>query len=104
MRDWRPRRPAWSGRRASPPRLRRWKPRSSTSSNCTISTGEKVPRFLVLGQVVGIYVDDRFVKDGIIQTAQMQPIARCGYQDYAVVDEVFSLQRPAGGGNRAGGG
>ena len=66
--------------------------------------GEKVPRFLVLGQVVGIYVDDRFIKDGIIQTAQMQPIARCGYQDYAVVDEVFSLQRPAGGGNRAGGG
>jgi flavin reductase (DIM6/NTAB) family NADH-FMN oxidoreductase RutF len=66
--------------------------------------GEKVARVLVLGQVVGIYVDDRFVVDGIIQIAQMRPIARLGYQDYAVVDEVFSLVRPAGGGNLAGGG
>lgn len=66
--------------------------------------GEKVSRFLVLGQVVGIYIDDRFVVDGIIQIAKMQPIARLGYQDYAVVDEVFSLERPAGGGNISGGG
>ncbi|HWG03932.1 MAG TPA: flavin reductase family protein [Beijerinckiaceae bacterium] len=66
--------------------------------------GEKVQRFLVLGQVVGIYVDDRFVQNGIIQIPAMQPIARCGYQDYAVVDKVFMLKRPAGGGNREGGG
>ena len=66
--------------------------------------GEKVPRFLVLGQVVGIHIDDQFVQDGIIQIPQMQPIARCGYQDYAVVDKVFTMKRPAGGGNRAGGG
>ncbi len=66
--------------------------------------GEKVQRFLVLGQVVGIYVDDQFVQDGIIQIPTMQPIARCGYQDYAVVDKVFALKRPTGGGNREGGG
>src|ERR1700739_166070 len=29
--------------------------------------GKKVERFLVLGQVVGIHIDDRFVQDGIVQ-------------------------------------
>jgi flavin reductase (DIM6/NTAB) family NADH-FMN oxidoreductase RutF len=66
--------------------------------------GKKVSGFLVLGQVVCIHIDDQFVKDGIIQIPQMQPIARCGYQDYVVVDKVFALKRPAGGGNRSGGG
>jgi hypothetical protein len=44
--------------------------------------------------VVGIHIDDAFIKDGLVDTAAMKPIARCGYHDYAVVDEVFSLRRP----------
>jgi hypothetical protein len=28
-----------------------------------------------------------------------EPLARCGYQDYAVVQSVFSLARPKGGGD-----
>lgn len=59
--------------------------------------GRALDRWLVLGQVVGIYIDDRFLKDGIVDTPAMQPIARLGYKDYSVVDEVFSLTRPAGG-------
>ena len=50
--------------------------------------------FLVLGQVIGVHIDDRFIKDGRVDTAAMQPLARCGYADYAVVDRVFSLVRP----------
>jgi hypothetical protein len=34
----------------------------------------------------------------------MKPIARGGYQDYSVVDDVFSLRRPKGAGNTSGGG
>ncbi len=56
--------------------------------------GTEIDNHLVLGQVVGVYIDDRFVKDGRIDTALMQPIARCGYADYAVVDKVFSITRP----------
>jgi len=51
----------------------------------------------VLGHVVGVYIDDRFIKDGLFDTAAARPIARCGYRDYAVVDELFSMTRPAGG-------
>ncbi|MEM8952449.1 MAG: flavin reductase family protein [Pseudomonadota bacterium] len=52
--------------------------------------------YLVIGQVVGIYIDDRFLKEGMVDTSAMRPIARMGYMDYAVVtpETVFSLNRP----------
>jgi flavin reductase (DIM6/NTAB) family NADH-FMN oxidoreductase RutF len=56
--------------------------------------GHEIGRFLVIGQVVGIHIDDRFIKNGKLDTAAMKPIARCGYHDYAVVESVFSLTRP----------
>ncbi len=59
---------------------------------------------LVLGQVVGVWIDDAYIKDGIVEVTRMKPIARCGYQDYAVLDEVFQMRRPKGAGNAAAGG
>jgi flavin reductase (DIM6/NTAB) family NADH-FMN oxidoreductase RutF len=50
-------------------------------------------RHVAFGQVIGVHIDDRFIKDGRLDTAAMQPIARCGYADYAVVDKVFSIRR-----------
>ena len=57
-------------------------------------SGASADSYLVLGQVVGVHIDDRFIKNGMVDTAAMQPIARCGYHDYAVVQSVFSLVRP----------
>ncbi len=59
--------------------------------------GQAVERWMVLGQVVGIFMDDAFIKDGRFDTAAAHPIARCGYADYAEVDHLFSIQRPLGG-------
>ena len=56
--------------------------------------GEPVDCHVVFGQVVGVYIDDRFIVDGLLDTAAMQPIARCGYDQYATVDSVFAMQRP----------
>jgi flavin reductase (DIM6/NTAB) family NADH-FMN oxidoreductase RutF len=55
--------------------------------------------FLVLGQVVGIHIDDRFITDGLVDTAAMRPIARGGYHDYFVAtpETRFSIRRPPGG-------
>ena len=58
------------------------------------SAGQASNRYVVFGQVVGVHIDDRFIKDGRLDTAAMQPIARCGYADYAVVDKVFAMARP----------
>ena len=49
---------------------------------------------VVLGQVVGVHIDDRFIVSGMLDTAAMKPIARCGYDQYAVVEGVFSMRRP----------
>jgi flavin reductase (DIM6/NTAB) family NADH-FMN oxidoreductase RutF len=57
--------------------------------------GNPADQFLVVGQVVGVHLDDRFVTDGIVDTAALRPIARCGYLgEYAVVDELFEMFRP----------
>jgi flavin reductase (DIM6/NTAB) family NADH-FMN oxidoreductase RutF len=52
-------------------------------------------RRLVLGRVVGIHLDERFVKDGRVDSAAMRPIARGGYDEYSVVERVFTMPRPA---------
>jgi len=49
---------------------------------------------VVFGQVIGVHIDDRFIVNGRLDTAAMKPIARCGYDQYAVVETVFSMQRP----------
>ena len=59
---------------------------------------------LVMGQVIGVWIDDSFIENGIVQVTRMKPLARCGYQDYTVLDEVFQMKRPAGAGNATGGG
>ena len=49
---------------------------------------------VVFGQVLGVHIDDRFVANGRLDTAAMRPIARCGYDEYSVVEEVFRMTRP----------
>lgn len=51
----------------------------------------------VILEVISIYIDDQFIKDGKIDTATMQPVSRLGYMDYSVTNEsnMFSLNRPA---------
>ncbi len=52
---------------------------------------------MVIGEVVAVYIDDRYIRDGIVDTGAMRPLARLGYMDYAVVgaESMFTLNRPA---------
>jgi flavin reductase (DIM6/NTAB) family NADH-FMN oxidoreductase RutF len=57
--------------------------------------GELVDQHLVIGQVIGVHLDERFIVDGRVDTAAMRPVARCGYrEDYTVVSELFEMARP----------
>ena len=50
---------------------------------------------VVFGEVVGIYLDERFVtEEGRLDTAAMRPVARMGYDEYAVVEWAFRMTRP----------
>jgi flavin reductase (DIM6/NTAB) family NADH-FMN oxidoreductase RutF len=49
---------------------------------------------IVLGQVVGVHIDDAVIVGDKVDVTKVKPIARLGYGDYAVIDEVFELTRP----------
>ena len=65
--------------------------------------GRETGGVVVYGQVVGMHLDERCLKNGRFDLAAVQPIARCGYDEYAVVERVFSMKRPDSGGNSFGG-
>lgn len=59
--------------------------------------GEKLPSWLVLGEVVAIHIDSDLLENGIYQTARAQPILRAGGPSayYAISeDQRFDLVRP----------
>ena len=53
-----------------------------------------VADWLVIGKVIAIHVEDRFIEDGRVNTAAMKPIARLGYAEYTTVDEIWKMRRP----------
>ena len=60
--------------------------------------GTPINNYLLIGQVVGVHINEDFIADGKVDITRMRPIARCGYTDYAVVDDLFEIVRPEGAG------
>lgn len=58
------------------------------------SSSPKVVNNLVIGEVVGIHIDERILTDGMVDIAKYRPLARLGYMDYTVVEETFAMNRP----------
>ncbi|MCO5157281.1 MAG: flavin reductase family protein [Aquamicrobium sp.] len=56
--------------------------------------GESGERFMVIGEVVGIHIDEAMMTDGLFDIVKAGSVARLGYMDYAAVTEIFSMQRP----------
>jgi flavin reductase (DIM6/NTAB) family NADH-FMN oxidoreductase RutF len=97
---------ACAGLEAAPSRL--VKPPRVAASPCALECiwlktvplsdldGRVLDNHIVIGQVIGIHIDDRFIRDGLLDTAAMRPIARAGYHEYFVAtpETRFSLNRP----------
>ena len=49
---------------------------------------------VVLGEVIGIHIDESVIADGIVDIGLLRPVARLGYMDYTVVEEGFTMMRP----------
>jgi len=57
--------------------------------------GEPMDNWLTLGQVVGVHIQNAYLKDGIFDTQAAQPVMRAGYlADYAQIGEKFQMFRP----------
>ena len=65
------------------------------------SDGTRNASSLVLGEVVGVHIDDAVIVNGMVDVTRMQPLARLGYMDFCAVNELFAIQRPAAPGPEA---
>jgi len=58
--------------------------------------GRAIDQHLVIGQVVGIHLDETAIVGEGVDTAELRPVARLGGPaDYAVVERIFKMARPS---------
>jgi len=50
---------------------------------------------MVIGEVVGVHMKDDFIVNGQFDVTKYRPLSRLGYMDYAAVENVFSIKKPA---------
>ena len=62
--------------------------------NCDREKG--TGNYLIIGKVLGIYINDNFIIDGLLDINSIRPIVRLGYMDYGVVgkENLFTKNRP----------
>jgi flavin reductase (DIM6/NTAB) family NADH-FMN oxidoreductase RutF len=57
--------------------------------------GRGTDQHLVIGQVVGVHLDQTAIVDSVVDTELLRPVARLGGPaDYTVVEHVFTMARP----------
>jgi flavin reductase (DIM6/NTAB) family NADH-FMN oxidoreductase RutF len=49
---------------------------------------------IVIGKVVAVHIDDNIITEGILDVKKTKPIARCGYYQYAVIQDTFDMIIP----------
>lgn len=49
---------------------------------------------VIIGKVVAVHIADEVLTDGILDVRKTQPIARCGYYQYAVIRDTFEMIIP----------
>jgi flavin reductase (DIM6/NTAB) family NADH-FMN oxidoreductase RutF len=49
---------------------------------------------MVIGEVVGVHIDEAILKDGRVDVLSYNPVARLGYMDYTTVTDVWEMLRP----------
>lgn len=60
------------------------------------ASGKRIPTWVTMGEVVGVHINDEYLRDGMFDIVAAQTIGRCGYRgDYVAVNEVFEMIRPA---------
>ena len=49
---------------------------------------------MIIGEVIGIYIKDNFIKKGRVDSVAMRYVARMGYSEYTTVSSKFKMKRP----------
>ncbi len=58
-------------------------------------SGQPAGVWVVIGEVVGVHIDDAVLTDGLFDHVKAGNLARLGYMDYTSVTETFAMRRPS---------
>ena len=56
--------------------------------------GEESANVVVIGQVVGVHLDEAMLTDGLFDVVKAGNVSRLGYMDYSAITDVFAMRRP----------
>jgi flavin reductase (DIM6/NTAB) family NADH-FMN oxidoreductase RutF len=54
----------------------------------------RISNWLVIGRVIGVHIDDRYIEEERVNSQAMQMITRLGYAEYATIENVWRMRRP----------
>lgn len=60
----------------------------------TPSSGLPCENRIAIGEVVGIHIDERVLKEGLVDVEELKPLGRMGYREYTVPPPSFEMVRP----------
>ena len=46
---------------------------------------------IVIGEVIGIFINNKFIKKGRVDSAAMRYVARLGYSEYTTISSKFRM-------------
>jgi len=49
---------------------------------------------MVIGRILGVYIDDKVIVDGLVSSTLIRPVSRLGYLDYSITEQTFARPRP----------
>ena len=56
--------------------------------------GRSTESHMVIGEIVGIHIDEAILSNGMIDTAKARPVARLGYLEFNTVETTYEMIRP----------
>ena len=58
-----------------------------------LKSNSKKISIMVIGEVIGIYINNKFIKNNRVDSVSMRYIARMGYSEYTTISSKFNLKR-----------
>ncbi|OIS92301.1 flavin reductase family protein [Brucella cytisi] len=56
--------------------------------------GGPTGNYMVIGEVVGVHIDEQVLTNGLIDIAKARPVSRLGYMEFATTESVYQMFRP----------
>jgi len=59
-----------------------------------LKSNSKKHGIVIIGEVIGIFINNKFINKGRVDSTAMRYVARMGYSEYTIVSSKFRMKRP----------